>query len=750
MTNAPVERFRLTDRIERIRDAAAARAREPAPLRHRQNRTKAFFQLYRDLPTRERHARALAYALANEPVLVFPGERINGVFYGGWDPGASDSDAVWRDYAASARAHERSFAEVPDYPEIFGRHLPPEQRTALLTEGVPPGHVAWNYRLILAEGVGGLIRRHRESAESTADPLARQYCGNVIVCLEAMLEWNRRHVDRLKTMLAEETDPIQRELLERNIAIMRRVPARPARNFHEALQSFYFQWLCVMYENPYGGNSPGRLDYFLWPYLETEFRRGRLTYQDAAELLAELFIKIDERVHFSDGHVNTIVVGGIRPDGTDAVNPLSYMMLDVFEALQITHPAVYTRLSNVNPVAWFNRSVEYLLEGGNRAQILNDDAIVAAMTKDGRMPASDAAMYICGGCMEINPHGMNSDLLFSFTFNVPKVLELVVTGGEDLLTGQRRLDLTTALPDFHSFEQLYQAFLVQMERILTAKFRSLDIYSEEWARNRPAYLLSSMIDDCLIKGREQQDGGARYSDYGGTPLGIQNAADTLYALKTAVFDEKFCTPRELLQALKDDFAGHEVLHRRLLAVPKYGAGHEPADRMMNRLLRSVCDIFHRYRNRHGRPVKPIVFTFVWAPEIGATLGASADGRRARRPIGHGLTPQAFGMRQGLTAAINSCTALDAACVSGGASTMWDLDPAWVNLSILKGVVAAFLRKKGQIFQGNTTDVADLKKALDRPEEYPNLIVRVGGFSARFIHLNRALQMEIIERVRHAG
>ncbi len=748
--NTPVERFVLTDRIERMRDAAAVRARDPRPLMHRENRTKAFFQLYPDLPPMERHARALAYALANEPVLIFPGERINGIFYGGWTPENSGSDPLWRDWAASAKARERSFAEVPDYPEIFGLHLPPEQRTALLTDGVPAGHVAWNYQLILAEGVEGLIRRHRESADRTDDPRARQYYGNVIVCLEAMLEWGRRHVERLKTMLAEETDPAQQELLEQNIVIMERVPARPARNFHEALQSFYFQWLCVMYENPYGGNSPGRLDYFLWPYLEKEFRDGLLTCQDAAELLAELFLKIDERVHFSDGHVNTIVVGGIRPDGSDAVNPLSYLMLEVFEKLRITHPAVYTRLSHVNPPAWFNRSVEYLLEGGNRAQILNDDAIVAAMTRDGGMPFSDAAMYICGGCMEINPHGMNSDLLFSFTFNVPKVLELIITGGEDLLTGQRRLELSAALPDFSTFEQLYDAFAARMERILFAKFRSLDIYSEEWARNRPAFLLSSMIDDCLAKGREQQDGGARYSDYGGTPLGIQNAADTLYALKTAVFDEGFCPPQELLQALRDDFVGHEALHRRLLAIPKYGAGHEPADQMMNRLLRTVCAVFHRSRNRHGRPIKPIIFTFVWAPEIGATLGASADGRRARRPIGHGLTPQAVGMRQGLTAALNSYASLDATCVSGGASTMWDLDPGWINLPLLKSVVAAFLRQNGQIFQGNTTDVEDLKKALARPREYPNLIVRVGGFSARFISLNRALQMEIIERLRHTG
>jgi formate C-acetyltransferase len=350
--------------------------------------------------------------------------------------------------------------------------------------------------------------------------------------------------------------------------------------------------------------------------------------------------------------------------------------------------------------------------------------------------------------MELNPHGMNSDLLFSFTYNVPKALELLITGGECLVTGQRRLAMPGSLHDFETFERFYAAFEGQMRRALHAKFRCLDIYSEEMARCRPTFLQSSMVSDCLERGRAQQDGGARYADYGGTPLGIQNAADALYALKTAVYDERFCTADELIAALRANFVGHGALRARLLAIPKYGIEDAGADAMMSRVLVSVCSIFDAYRNRHGRYVKPIIFTFVWAPLMGRSLGASADGRMAGQPIAHGLTPQAAGLAKGLTPAINSYALLANERVSGGASTMWDLDAAWADFPLLKSIVHTFIERGGQIFQGNMTSVEELCKAYEDPHAYPNLIVRVGGFSARFAHLDRALQKEIIARHRH--
>jgi len=268
------------------------------------------------------------------------------------------------------------------------------------------------------------------------------------------------------------------------------------------------------------------------------------------------------------------------------------------------------------------------------------------------------------------------------------------------------------------------------------------------ARWRPTFLLSSMTSDCFENGRDQQDGGARHSIYGGAPLGIQNAADSLYAIKRAVFDDGLVTAEELIDALAADFEGFESLRATLLALPKFGQDDDDVDAMMNRLVQSVARIHQGYTNRHGWSIRPIIFTFVWAPEMGAALGASPEGRRAGQPIGHGLTPQSLAMTDGLTAAMSSALKLDTSLITGGASTMWDMDAEWIDFPLLRSIVETFRRGGGMIFQGNTTDVAELEAALESPEEYHHLIVRVGGFSARFVSLGRGVQREIIERHRH--
>ncbi len=741
---APERTFSITARLRDLAAAAVARAQQPPACQRHETQTAAYFGPLAELPLPERQARSLAAAMVAEPVRLFPGERLHGLVYGGADPQWHSGE--WAEHSAVIAAQQRTAAEVPELAALVRQ--PPGGESFLIDGGGAPGHIAWNWHWLLAQGADGLLATVREREATAADERARSFYQGAGILLTAMLEWNQCHVAALCAQRAAATDPLERQRLAEAVELLTRVPAQPARTFHEALQSFWFQWLAVMYEVPYGGNSPGRFDYFLWPYLRDDLAAGRETLQSAGELVAELFIKLDERIHAVDGNVNTIVLGGRGPDGADAVSPLSWLLLDVFEQLDLTHPAVYTRVSAANPPAWRERCARYLLTGGNRAQLLADEPIIAAMTRDGRMPEADAAMYMCGGCMELSPHGLNSDLLFSFTYNLPKTLELVLTGGECLTTGQPRLAVPGGLRDCAGFEELWSLYEGETRRALQTKFRQLDLYCDEMARCRPAFLQSVMVSDCLERGRSLQDGGARYADYGGAPLGAQNVADSLYAVEQAVFEQGFCDADELLAALRADFVGHERLHRRLQALPKYGLGDAGADGMMARVLRSVCGIFDDWRTRWGGRVKPMMFTFVWAPQMGRSLGASPDGRRAGQPIGHGLTPQAAGMAQGLTASMGSCLSLPTELVSGGATTMWDLDADWVTEPLVQAVVAAFVQQGGQIFQGNMTSVADLRAALERPDDYRHLFVRVGGFSARFTSLGRDLQAEIIARHRH--
>jgi formate C-acetyltransferase len=749
-TDTAAPTFEMTDRLRALAAAAARRAESGPHTSRARNEERGYFELYADLPLPERQARSLAYALVNEPVFIFPGERINGIFYGTDDPLLWPTSERMASVAATPRAEARIAAEVPEFAALSTTWPQSQEGSFLIMAGAAPGHIAWNWHLILAHGVRGLMDTHREALERTDDPAAREYYQCVLIMLEAMVEWNRRHVAELERVLAEATDPAEREFIAGNLEVMRQVPEHPARNFREALQSFYFQWLCVIYEVPYGGNSPGRLDYFLWPYLREELESGALSYQAATELVAELFIKLDERIRLSDGNVITAVVGGCGPDGSDAVTPLSTMMLDAFEQMDISHPSVYVRVSEANPPQWLTRCAEYMVRGGNRAQVLADEPIIQAMTRDGHITREDAAMYMCGGCMELSPHGMNSDLLWTFFYNVPKVVELLVTGNRCLMTGQQRLEIAGPLSEFATFEDLWDAFADHVHMTLHAKFRCLDIYSQELARWRPAFLQSSMVADCLERGRGQQDGGARYHDYGASPLGLQNAADALTAIRLAVYDEGFCTPQELVAALEDDYVGHEALHARLLALPKYGQGDPVADGMMARVLDAVCGAFNDYVTLHGGRAKPMLFTFMWAAEMGRSLGASPDGRRAGAPIGHGLSPQALGMTEGLTTCMASLVSLPIECVSGGATSMWDMDSDWINPQLMEALLRTYIERGGQIFQGNTTSVRELERALDNPSAFPGLFVRVGGFSARFMLLGRDLQEEIVARHRHRG
>ena len=231
-------------------------------------------------------------------------------------------------------------------------------------------------------------------------------------------------------------------------------------------------------------------------------------------------------------------------------------------------------------------------------------------------------------------------------------------------------------------------------------------------------------------------------------MAVANAADSLYAIKRAVFEDKICTADELIEALKADFEGYELLRRRLLAYPKYGQENADADAMAARLSADMSRIYSSYVNRFGGNGKLVILSFIWAPVAGKILAATPDGRKSGIPVAQGITPQGMAMTKGITAAMNSCATMPFELFCGGASTMWDLDENYASEEIIKALFTTFFEKGGHIFQGNTTDVESLIKAQKNPELYPSLIVRVGGYSARFVNLKPELQNDIINRIRH--
>lgn len=680
---------------------------------------------YNDLDLWEKIARSTADAIVNQKIYIKPYDKLIGRIYHQNSKTVENPDL---DLDYKAKALERIYKEFPEYDELVKNQL---------IGGGSSGHIAWNWDSILRMGTDAIKKMYRTAIEKTTDKKSIEFYSGVIIMLEALEEWNEKHIIELERLgMTEQAE------------ICKKVPKYPAESFYEAVQSFFMQYIVVMRENPYGGNGPGRLDYYLWPYLEQDLKKGIITEIQARELIDELFIRIDERIHMIDMWVETIVVGGSYPDGSSAINPLSYIMIESMMGLNVTHPSVYVRLPEKTPDDFMSLCAKYVKDGSNRAQILSDKAIISALLESG-VPYQHAVEYCCGGCMEIGIQGMTSDFLFQGWQNLLKIAELCTTGGYALNTGEQFPFMQAkGVEVADSFESFYSDFIAETTRLINLFFKAQEIFSEEKAKYMPSYLISSMVMDCFEKGRNMHDGGARYHDYGLTPIGLPNVADYLFAIKKAVFDEAICTKNELISAMKANYVGYEVLQKKLRAIPKYGQENDEADEFTARLFSDIANIFTSYRNRFGGMGKIIILTFIWAPEAAEVVGATADGSCARKLVAQGVTPQSSSMTKGITAAINSCTKMPFKVFNGGASTMWDLDPSLASEDVIKALLTTFFEQGGQIYQGNTTDVESLIKAQKNPEDYGNLIVRVGGYSARFIHLSSQVQNDIISRMHH--
>lgn len=728
---------------------AAKRRATASPVCLRAANLAAGRERYRDEPARRREALAFSDAIAAEPVVIHPFEQVSGIFYCG--EGCFDSS--YRD--AMFAMFDRLPSELPEYYALCGdtggSGEPKLDESATLAWAMCcPCHVGWRWDRIVERGVEGVLA-DIAAAKKGADPEGLENLENMEIALHGVLRWTDAYVAEFTRRLAASTDAAECAWLRERIECCTQVPRRGARNFREAVQAFQFAYLACQFDTPGGGSSPGWLDHYLRPWFERDFATGAITREQAASLVEELFIRFQERLCWGmDGWVETVVLGGGNVDGKCTANLLTEIMVEVYCGLEgITHPAVYLRMPSDAPEWLWKLALDYVKRGGNRAQLVNDAAVMATLTAGGEMSRADANDYMCNGCMELTSFGRSSDMVFTNFFNVAKVLEYVVTGGRCLKTGkQLYTHLGRGLADYADFEAFYGAFARELERTLGVLFRSNEIGVQEWERFRPGFLASALIDDCIARGRTFDGGGARYNGFGSTPLGIPNAADSLNAIRIAVFEEKFIAPEALVAALTADFAGLEPLRRRLAALPKYGSGDSAADAMATRVATTVCDIYEARRNSFGGPFKPMIMTFMMAPVEGRKVGATPDGRHSGTPLAQGITPQTAGMTAGMGQAMRSAAGLPIARFTGGASHMWDLDRSIQQPEIMRPLLETFFTLGGQMFQGNTVNSEKLRDAQKHPENHPDLTVRVGGYSAVFIDLAACNQDEILSRFFH--
>ncbi len=688
--------------------AESLQRRHNIPVRHTaENAERLWTALPADMPYDRRWSRMHSDLLLLEPVYLFEHEQLVGMYYLSASEAPVDQPMIpqWYDKAT----------------EIIS--------TLGISDGRKgsPGHICWHWERILQRGVASLLQDIENHLKNAATPDKRAFYEDALYAWQAVLKWNEMHVDAMKSKLSTASGD-EKARLEKLIRICEHVPLNPARSFHEAMQSFYFQYTVVMYENPYGGNGPGRFDVLMWPFLKADLDAGRITMDEAEDLVLELLTRLEERFYPKDAMVESIVLGGTLPDGSNAVNPLSMLILKVYMGLNQTHPHIYARCRRDDPPEYRKACIDYLRNGKNRAQFYNEEVVLKTIQRSG-VPFEDAIDYVAGGCMELSCQGRNSDLNFAFPFNIAKWFEEV-------------FEQSSAI----SFEELFAEFVTFSRKKFAAHTHSGDITAEMMATYRPTPLISTLVDDCLERGCDQQAGGARYADYGVALMGVTGVVDQLFAINEIVFKQHLCTLPELRDKVYD--GTDEAFIQMLRRLPKYGCGSDETNALCQRVMETLCELAHENRTAHGGRMKPMIFNFHWTPKHSAVLKARPDGSRAGEYLGHGMTPAPMGLKNGLSSALRSYLSLDYSCAFGGATSMWDLDPALAQSNALDAIFETMLNHGAMIFQGNMTSVEDLEKAEEHPEDFPPIIVRVGGFSSFFHFLTPAERHEIVKRERH--
>lgn len=700
----------------------------------------AYEVLYKDLPQWERCARSMAYGYDQQLVDIQDDDVVIGRFaFQVYQPGTTadqhprphQNDGTYMVQAA----HNAQLEEVKaTYPEMRSDFL----ESGLHGDAFWNGHEAHCFQIVLRLGWQGIRDLAERMLKRARQQKAKEFYQGVIITLDALIRYNDRYVEEL-----------ERRGMTEQAAICRQVPRYPARNFREAVQCVNMVYFTVTQEGS-GTWGPGWVDYYLWPYLEKDLAEGAITEQEAFDLCGYLLIQMDSRICLNEEMNDTVNLGGSNPNGTSAVSKLTYLFAEaILQLKDITSLLVYIKMPENPPEGFMQYAAEWLIRGGNRGQVMSDKAIASAMQYRGT-PYHEGLSYTSNGCMEISCTQGNSDLLLCGWHNMPKFVEFAVTGNEDLANGKTYDSVHfKGLINCTDFEDFYTDCMAEHKRILHMYFDCIDMLGKHSAEISPNYYCSSLLNDCMLRGRNMYDGGTRYNDYGTSPVGVGSAINGLFAVKKAVFDNKICTAEELVAAMKANFKGYEVLQARLQAIAKYGQDDAEADEFAARYLNDLCEIYETWENRLGDVVKPVVFTFVWANKCGAHLGATPDGMPANTAVSHGTTPSSSGMRKGATAAIASNCKMPMKRFTGGGSSMWDFDQSWINPQLMEGFLSTFIDMGGQMFQGNTQlDASVLLEAQANPEAHQDLVVRVGGFSAHFVDLTRDVQNDVINRCRH--
>ncbi len=630
-----------------------------------------------------------------------------------------------------------------------------------------PGHTVLDDK-IYKKGMLGFINDIDEAIE-TLDSLddagaceKREALKSMKIAARALIMYAKRNAGELLKLAGREKDAGRKSELLHMAGVCKHVPAHAPRNFHEALQYYWFVHLGVVTElNTWDSFNPGRLDQHLFPFYKKGIEEGSLSREQAIELLQCFWIKFNNhpappKIGVTALESNTytdfclINVGGVTANGSDASNELSFMILDVVEEMRLLQPSSMVQLSEKSPDRLIHRAVKIAKTGFGQPSVFNTDAIVRELVRQGKS-LEDARNGGASGCVESGAFGKEACFLTGY-FNLVKILELTLNNGYDPVTNKQTGHKTGDPVRFKSFDDLLQAFNKQLVHFINIKIAGNNVIEKIYASNLPAPFMSVLIDDCIKNGKDYNAGGARYNTSYIQGVGLGSITDAFTALKYHVFDKKAYTMKAFLEALKADFINHENLqHALVYQTPKYGNDDDYADTQAVR----VFEMFHDAVN--GRPtVRGGSFRINMLPTtshvyFGSVTGALPDGRNAGQPLSEGISPVQGADRQGPTSVIRSAARIDH-IKTGGTLLNQKFSPRFFtdekSIARVGNLVRAYFKMDGHHIQFNVVDKETLKDAKKHPEKYQDLIVRVAGYSDYFNDLGEDLQDEIIGRTEH--
>jgi formate C-acetyltransferase len=582
------------------------------------------------------------------------------------------------------------------------------------------------------------------------------------VSVDAIVSFARRHAEKARELAKGEKDPARKKELERIADVCDWVPAHVPRDFWEALQAYWFVHLGVITEyNTWDSYNPGRLDQHLWPFYQKGLAEGTLTKESARELLEAFWVKFNNQpappkvgVTAEESGTYTdfalINVGGLKEDGSDGVNELSYLILDVIEEMRILQPSSMVQISAKGPDSFLLRALKIVKTGFGQPSIFNTDAIVQELVRQGKSVV-DARNGGCSGCVEAGAFGKEAYILTGY-FNLPKVFEITLGNGVDPLTG-KKIGLETGDPTaFKTFDELFEAFRKQIRHFVDIKVRGSNVIEKLYATYLPAPFLSVLVDDCVKNGKDYHAGGARYNSNYIQGVGVGTITDVLSAVRFNVYDNAHFTMTELLAALGKNFVGYESLRQHVLnRTPKFGNDDDYADGLMKRVFEAYFEAVDGRPTPRGGNYRINLLPTTAHIYFGKMTGATADGRLAGDAVSEGVSPVQGADRKGPTAVIKSLGKMDHVR-TGGTLLNQKFTPQLLaddtGLAALKDLVRSYFRLMGHHIQFNVVTADQLRTAQAQPEKYRDLIVRVAGYSDYFVDCSTELQNEIIHRTEH--